>query len=229
MSSTKTFASRVENVVDLKPEILKATQETFTMLGISVTTGVVIGLMLGIILYITRPGSLYQRHAFYKVNSIVVDFFRAFPFIILMVALSPLAKKVAGTTIGPIAASVTLTIAAVFYFARLVEQNLREVDKGVIEAALSMGADPKTIIFKVLIPEALSGIVSSVTILTISILSASAAAGMIGGGGLGDLAIRHGHMRYQPEVIVTIMIILTAMVILIQSLGNKISRSLDKR
>ena len=92
-----------------------------------------------------------------------------------------------------------------------------------------MGADPKTIIFKVLIPEALSGIVSSVTILTISILSASAAAGMIGGGGLGDLAIRHGHMRYQPEVIVTIMIILTAMVILIQSLGNKISRSLDKR
>jgi D-methionine transport system permease protein len=128
-----------------------------------------------------------------------------------------------------VAASLVLSVSGLFYFARLVEQNLREVPRGVIEAAISMGAAPMTIIRKVLLNEARAGMVSSITVLTIGLLSYSAAAGMIGGGGLGDLAIRYGYYRYQTEVIVFIVALLVLLVVVIQSLGNWIARKLDKR
>ena len=154
---------------------------------------------------------------------------RAFPFVILMIALIPLTKVIIGKSIGPVAASFVLTVSAVFYFSRLVEQNLREVPRGMIEAAESVGAKPFTIIFKVLLSECRSSMVSSITVLAISVLSYSAAAGMIGGGGLGDLAIRYGYYRFQTEFIVFIVAVLSILVILMQSIGNSIARKLDKR
>ena len=154
---------------------------------------------------------------------------RAFPFVILMIAMIPATRAIVGSTIGPIAASLVLSVSGLFYFARLVEQNLREVPKGVIEAATAMGASPLAIVRKVLLNEARAGMVSSITVLAIGLLSYSAAAGMIGGGGLGDLAIRYGYYRYQTEVIIFIVAILVLLVILIQSIGNVLARKLDKR
>ncbi|WP_308075185.1 ABC transporter permease subunit [Neisseria polysaccharea] len=147
----------------------------------------------------------------------------------VMVGLSTTFAVIFGSTIGPVAASLVLSVSGLFYFARLVEQNLREVPKGVIEAAAAMGAPPLAIVRKVLLNEARAGMVSSITVLAIGLLSYSAAAGMIGGGGLGDLAIRYGYYRYQTEVIIFIVAILVLLVILIQSIGNALARKLDKR
>ena len=146
-----------------------------------------------------------------------------------MIAMIPATRTIVGSTIGPVAASLVLSVSGLFYFARLVEQNLREVPKGIIEAAISMGAAPMTIIRKVLINEARAGMVYSVTVLAIGLLSYSAAAGMIGGGGLGDLAIRYGYYRYQTEVIIFIVAILVLLVVLMQYAGNLIAQKLDKR
>ena len=154
---------------------------------------------------------------------------RAFPFVILMIVILPVTRVVVGTTIGPIAASLALGLAGIFYFARLVEQNLRDVPRGIIEAALSMGASTWTIISKVLLVEARSSLILSTTTLMISLLSYSAAAGMIGGGGLGDLAIRYGYNRYQNDVMIFMVVLLVIMVIIIQSVGNLLAHKLDKR
>ena len=159
----------------------------------------------------------------------IVNLVRAFPFVILMIAMIPITRAIIGTSIGPIAASLVLSISGLFYFARLVEQNLREVPRGVIEAASAMGASPMSIIYKVLLNEARAGMVSSITVLSISLLSYSAAAGMIGGGGLGDFAIRYGYYRSQTEVIIFLVAILLLLVILIQGIGNRLARKLDKR
>ena len=158
----------------------------------------------------------------------IVNLVRAFPFVILMIAMIPITRAIIGTSIGPIAASLVLSISGLFYFARLVEQNLREVPRGVIEAASAMGASPMSIIYKVLLNEARAGMVSSITVLSISLLSYSAAAGMIGGGGLGDFAIRYGYYRSQTEVIIFLVAILLLLVILIQGIGNRLARKLDK-
>ena len=136
---------------------------------------------------------------------------------------------IVGTSFGWGAACVSLSVAASFYFARLVEQNLKEVPRGVVEAAQAMGASPFTIIFKVLLSEARSGLVLSITILTIAILGESAAAGLIGGGGIGDLGIRYGHQRYMPDVMFAVVLILTIMVVSIQTIGNILSAKLNKR
>ena len=154
---------------------------------------------------------------------------RAFPFVILMIVIIPVTRLIVGTTIGPIAASLALSVAGIFYFARLVEQNLRDVPKGIIEAALSMGASTGTIIRNVLLVESRSSLILSITTLMISLLSYSAAAGMIGGGGLGDLAIRYGYNRYQNDVMIFMVILLVVMVIIIQSVGNILAQRLDKR
>ena len=154
---------------------------------------------------------------------------RAFPFVILMIVIIPVTRVLVGTTIGPIAASFALSLAGLFYFARLVEQNLRDVPRGIIEAAQSMGASRWTIISKVLLVEARSSIILSITTLMISLLSYSAAAGMIGGGGLGDLAIRYGYNRYQNDVMIFMVVLLVIMVIIIQSIGNILAQRLDKR
>ena len=195
-----TFEQAVSTIVGMKDEIVRALGETFVMVGLSTTIAV-----------------------------ILVNLMRAFPFVILMIAMIPATRAIVGSTIGPIAASLVLSVSGLFYFARLVEQNLREVPKGVIEAATAMGASPLAIVRKVLLNEARAGMVSSITVLAIGLLSYSAAAGMIGGGGLGDLAIRYGYYRYQTEVIIFIVAILVLLVILIQSIGNALARKLDKR
>ncbi|WP_165525564.1 methionine ABC transporter permease [Psychrobacter pygoscelis] len=212
----------------MKKEIWQALIDTFIMLGISTTVAIVIGGVFGIFLFLTSDRQFLQNKPLYALLGGITNFIRAFPFVILMIAMSPFTKTIIGTGIGPIAASLVLAIAGSFYFARLVEQNLREVPRGIIEATESMGAPPMTII-KVLVNEARSGLVLSVTILCISLLSFSAAAGMIGGGGLGDLAIRYGYYRYQTEVMVFIVVLLSLMVILIQAGGNLLAQRLDKR
>lgn len=222
------LSESIAKLLTMKKEIWQALLDTFIMLGISTTVAILIGGIFGIFLFLSSDRQFLQNKTAYAILGGITNFIRAFPFVILMIAMSPFTKAIVGTGIGPIAASLVLAIAGSFYFARLVEQNLREVPRGIIEATESMGAPPFTII-KVLLNEARSGIVSSVTILSISLLSFSAAAGMIGGGGLGDLAIRYGYYRYQTEVMVFIVILLSVMVILIQAGGNLLAQRLDKR
>ena len=224
-----TFAQSVANIVAMKSEILLSLWQTLIMVGLSTLFATLLGTILGICLYVSANPQLMPNRLVNAIAENTVNILRAFPFVILMIALIPLTRFIVGTTIGPVAASLILTVSGTFYFARLVEQNLREVPRGIIEAATAMGAKPGTIIIKVLLNEARAGMVSSITVLAIGLLSYSAAAGMIGGGGLGDLAIRYGYYRYQTEVIVFIVAILVLMVITIQSLGNALARKLDKR
>lgn len=222
------FNDATARLWELRSEIWQATIDTFVMLGISTTAAIIIGGFFGVFLFLTSDKQLLQNKTFYALLGGVTNFMRAFPFVILMIAMTPFTKSLIGTSIGPIAASLVLALAGSFYFARLVEQDLREVPRGIVEATESMGASPFTII-KVLLTEARSGLVLSVTILCISLLSYSAAAGMIGGGGLGDLAIRYGYYRYQTEVMIFIVIMLSIMVIGIQGIGNLLAAKLDKR
>lgn len=224
-----TFTEAVENIARMRGEIVQALWETFIMVGLSTTFATLFGTLLGVFLFVTANRQLHYNRPVNLVWDNLVNLMRAFPFVILMIAMIPATRAIVGSTIGPVAASLVLSVSGMFYFARLVEQNLREVPRGVIEAASSMGATPMTIIRKVLLNEARAGMVSSITVLAIGLLSYSAAAGMIGGGGLGDLAIRYGYYRYQTEVIIFIVAILVLLVILIQSVGNFISRKLDKR
>ena len=159
----------------------------------------------------------------------LVNTVRSFPFIILLVALVPFTRMIAGTSIGPLAAAVPLSFAAIPYFARMVEQNLREVPRGVIEAAHAMGASELQIVLRVLLVEARSGLVLALTVLSISFLSYSAVAGVVGGGGIGDLAIRYGYYRFETDIMVATVAILIIMVQLIQFTGNRIAKRIDKR
>ncbi|ATD65418.1 methionine ABC transporter permease [Neisseria weixii] len=224
-----TFSKALATISGMKGEIYQALGETFIMVGLSTLFAVVFGTLLGVLLFVTSNRQLHYNKPLNFVLDNLVNLMRAFPFVILMIALIPATRAIIGSTIGPYAASLVLSVSGLFYFARLVEQNLREVPRGVIEASISMGATPLTIIRKVLLNEARAGMVSSITVLAIGLLSYSAAAGMIGGGGLGDLAIRYGYYRYQTEVIIFIVAILVLMVIAMQGLGNWISRRLDKR
>ena len=227
--ATLTFAKGFETISVMRDEIVQALWETFVMVGLSTVVATVFGTLLGILLFVTSSQQLYYNRPVNLVLDNIVNVMRAFPFVILMIAMIPATRTIVGSTIGPVAASLVLSVSGLFYFARLVEQNLREVPKGIIEAAISMGAAPMTIIRKVLINEARAGMVYSVTVLAIGLLSYSAAAGMIGGGGLGDLAIRYGYYRYQTEVIIFIVAILVLLVVLMQYAGNLIAQKLDKR
>ncbi len=218
-----------DNLQRLLPEFYKALGETLVMVGVSATFAVVAGGALGILLFASARGQVFARPGLNGVLNWLVSYMRAFPFVILMIVLMPLTRAIVGTSFGPLAASVSLSIAASFYFARLVEQNLNEVPKGVIEAAQAMGATPATIILKVLVNEARAGLILSVTILIIAILGESAAAGLIGGGGIGDLGIRYGHQRYMKDVMAAVVSLLSVIVILVQSTGNRLSKHLDKR
>ena len=224
-----TFTQAVANIVAMKSEILLSLWQTLIMVGLSTLFATLFGTILGICLYVSANPQLMPNRLVNAIAENTVNILRAFPFVILMIALIPLTRIIVGTTIGPVAASLVLTVSAVFYFSRLVEQNLREVPRGIIEAADAMGAPPFTIILKVLLNESRAGMVSSITVLAISILSYSAAAGMIGGGGLGDLAIRYGYYRYQTEVIIAIVALLSLLVVLMQTTGNWLARRLDKR
>lgn len=202
--------------------------ETLLMVGVAGTLGAAVGIPLGILLYSTasggiRPAGLFNRPLGWLVNAV-----RSTPFIILLVAIIPLTRLIAGTSIGT-AAIVPLTIAAAPLVARLVETSLREVDKGLIEAAQSMGATDLQIIVKVLIPEALPGIIAGLTIALVALVGASAMAGAIGGGGLGDMGIRYGYQRFMPEVMLAVVVILIAFVQSIQSLGDWLVRRVSHK
>jgi D-methionine transport system permease protein len=219
----------LQNLLMLAPEIWQAVKETALMLAIGLSTAIVIGGPLGIVLYLSQPGQLFAHRVLNGVLGWLVNLVRSFPFIILMVSLVPLTRILVGSTIGPVAAAVPLSFAAIPYFARLVEQTLREIPRGVIEAAEAMGASPMQIICKVLLNEGRSGLISSLTILTISFLSYSAVAGVVGGGGIGDLAIRYGYYRYETEVMVAMVLLLVVIVQIIQLVGNRLAARLDKR
>ncbi len=223
------FDRLVQTVSGMRGEIVQALWESFVMVGLSTLFATLFGTVLGVALFVTGSRQLYYRRSAHFVLDNLVNLMRAFPFVILMIAMIPATRAIVGTTIGPVAASLVLSVSGTFYFARLVEQNLREVPRGVIEASISMGATPLTVTRKVLLNEARAGMVSSITVLAIGLLSYSAAAGMIGGGGLGDLAIRYGYYRYQTEMIVFIVAILVLLVILMQGSGNWLARKLDKR
>jgi D-methionine transport system permease protein len=213
----------------LLPDMLKAFYETLYMCGVSLFLSIVIGIPLGILLFISDRG-LFAENRFVNLTlGVLSNVIRSIPFLILLVLLLPLTQWILGTTIGPSAAAVPLSVAAIPFYARLVEASLREVSKGVIEAAVATGAKPWLIIREVLLPEAKSGIISGLTITAISLLGFSAMAGTVGGGGIGDLAIRFGYYRYDNEVLFTTVILLIALVQIIQLIGDWAARKVDKR
>lgn len=209
--------------------LLDALVETLAMVGASLTLAALAGIPLGVLLLVTGRGAILERPAFNRVLGAVVNATRSTPFIILMVAIIPLTRAIVGTSIGTAAATVPLVIAATPFVARLVETSLREVDAGLIEAAQAMGASPLQIIVKVLIPEALPGIAAALTITTVSLIGYSAMAGAVGGGGLGDLGIRYGYQRFEPEVMAAVVVVLIALVQLVQTTGDRAAARLNKR
>lgn len=218
-----------DNVIELLPEIWVALWQTFLMVGIAVSAAVLLGGPLGILLFLTGKGQSLENVWLFRVLDWIVNTVRSFPFIILLVALVPVTRVLAGTSIGPVAAAIPLSFAAIPYFARLVEQSLREVPRGAIEAAHAMGATELQIIFRVLLVEARSGLVLALTVLTVSFLSYSAVAGVVGGGGIGDLAIRFGYYRFQTDVMVATVALLVVLVQIIQFAGNRVAQRLNKR
>ncbi|MDO9596508.1 MAG: methionine ABC transporter permease [Azoarcus sp.] len=219
-----------DNIIELLPEIAKAINETLLMMAICLTAAVLIGGSLGIVVFLTSRGQVLARYRHFNLlANALINVFRSFPFIILLVAVSPFTRHIVGTSIGPLAASVPLSLAAIFYFARLIEQTLRDVPRGVIEAAEAMGATPRQIVTQVLLVEARSGLVLAMTVLAVSFLSYSAVAGVVGGGGIGDLAIRYGYYRFQTDVMIATIILLVIMVQGIQLLGQWLARHVDKR
>ena len=218
-----------DNIISMLPEMWTALGQTLTMLAIGLSAAVVIGGPLGILLFLVADGQSLQNRPLALLLGWFVNTVRSFPFIILLVALVPFTRFIAGTSIGPLAAAVPLSFAAIPYFARMVEQNLREVPRGVIEAAHAMGASEFQIIVRVLLVEARSGLVLALTVLSISFLSYSAVAGVVGGGGIGDLAIRYGYYRFQTDIMIATVAVLIALVQIIQFSGNHLARRLDKR
>ena len=219
----------LDPLIDLLPDLAVALGQTLTMLGIGVSAAVLVGGPLGILLFLAGDGQSLQNRPLALLLGWTVNTIRSFPFIILLVALVPLTRLIAGSSIGPLAASVPLSIAAVPYFARLVEQTLRDVPRGVIEAAQAMGASELQIVTRVLLVEARSGLVLALTVLAISFLSYSAAAGVVGGGGIGDLALRYGYYRFETDIMVFTVAVLVALVQVIQLTGTRFARRLDKR
>ena len=199
------------------------------MVAVATIIGGIIGIPLGITLVTTSKGHILENRFINQILGTIVNIIRSIPFIILMVAIIPLTRLIAGTSIGTTAACVPLTIVAIPFLSRLVETSIRDVDFGLVEAAESMGATPFQIIRKVLIPEALPTIINNITVLIVNLIGASAMAGAIGGGGLGDIAIRYGYQRFRPDVMLATIIILIVGVNLIQACGDFASRKKNKK
>ena len=209
--------------------LLEGTRDTLYMTLVSTLFGYVIGLPVGILLTVTDKDGIRPNAFVYRIIDIIVNIMRSIPFLILLILVIPLTKLIVGKSYGSSATIVPLVIAAAPFIARMVESSLKEVDKGVIEAATSMGESDCTIITKVLIPEARTSLLVGVTIVTGTILGYSAMAGTVGGGGLGDIAIRYGYYRYQTDVMLVTIVILVALVQILQGIGMIISRKLDRR
>lgn len=198
--------------------------ETIYMVVVSGTVSALLGIPLGVLLYVTRRGQILARPKLHKILGIVVNATRSIPFIILMVAVIPFTRLIIGTSIGTTAAIVPLSLAGIPFVARIAEGALDEISTGLIEAAQSMGATPMQIITKVMLPEALPGLIHGMTLTLVTMVSYSAMAGAIGGGGLGDLGIRYGYQRFDPTVMLITVVILIAVVQLIQSGGELLQR-----
>ncbi len=220
------FANFTEAMLEL---FVTSLWETIVMVGISGVVGALLGIPLGVFLRLTDHGGVLENGPVNKLVGWVVNAVRSTPFIILLVAIIPLTRFVTGSSIGTAAAVVPLTIAAAPFVARLVEAALREVDHGLVEAAQAMGATISQIVWKVLLPEALPGIVAGLTITFVSLTGYSAMAGAIGGGGLGDLGIRYGYQRFLPEVMLAVVLLLIVFVQAVQSLGDWFVRRLSHK
>lgn len=210
-------------------QIIEAIIETLQMVSFSLLFSVLLGLPLGILLYVTRKGQILENVPVFTVLNGIINIFRSIPFIILLVAIIPLTRLIVGTSIGTEAAIVPLVFYAGPYIARLVESSLLEIDQGVLEAAKAMGATPSQTIFRFLLPEALGSLVVNITIATIGLIGASAMAGTVGGGGIGDLAITYGYQRFDTITMIVTVVILIVMVQGIQSLGNVLSKKIRRR
>ncbi|UPT83723.1 ABC transporter permease [Bradyrhizobium barranii subsp. apii] len=206
--------------------IIQATGESLYMVGIAALLGTAFGLPLGVFLATSRKGELFAAPTINRVLGMVVNATRSTPFIILVVAIIPFTRLIAGTSIGSTAAIVPLVVASTPFIARLVEAAIREVDGGLIETASSFGASPIQIVLKVLIPEALPGLLLALTLAVVSLLGYSA---MVGGGGLGDLGIRYGYQRFMPEMMLAVVVVLIALVQLVQSAGDYLARRVNRR
>jgi D-methionine transport system permease protein len=213
----------------LKPMLFQSIAQTLEMVFITLIVGGAFGLVLGVILYGTRPGNLFENAAVYRVLDIVVNIVRPIPFIIFLAAMQPLTIKVVGTSIGTMAAVFPMAVMCTFATSRLVEQNLVPVDSGVIEAARSMGASKITIIRTVLIPEALAPLILAYAFLFIAVLDMSAMAGYIGGGGLGNFAIAYGYQKFDPTVTWTAVVIMIVLVQVVQGIANAFAKRLLRR
>ncbi|MBX6425058.1 MAG: ABC transporter permease [Variibacter sp.] len=217
----------------MSPELFKillmATGETLYMVAVAASLGTLLGAPLGIFLATSRRGEIFAAPVTNRIVGAIVNATRSTPFIILVVAIVPFTRLVAGTSIGTNAAIVPLTIAATPFIARIVESAIREVDPGLIEAARAMGASPAQIVRHVLLPEARPSIALGLTLAVVSLLGYSAMVGAVGGGGLGDLGIRYGYQRFMPEMMLAVVAVLIVMVQSAQTIGDTIARRLDRR
>lgn len=209
--------------------LLMGLLETLYMTLLSTIFAYVLGLPMGVLLVTSEQNGILPMPRLNKVLNIIVNIVRSVPFLILLIAVTPFTRLVTGTTIGSTATVVPLVIGAAPFIARLVESSIKEIDKGVIEAAVSMGCSPSQIIMKVMIPEAVPSLMMGAAIATTTILGYSAMAGICGGGGLGDLAIRYGYYRYQNDIMIATVVLLVVVVQIIQEVGMKIAKKQDKR
>jgi D-methionine transport system permease protein len=215
--------------LDDLPLFATALGETAVMVGISGVLSLVIGLPVGLLLVLTAEGGIWRQPLFNRVLGAVVNAFRSIPFIILLIALIPLTRLVVGTSIGTAAAIVPLTIAAVPYYARVAEISLREVDNGLIEAMRALGASRWQIVREALVPEALPGLISGFTVTLVTLVGASAMAGAVGAGGLGDVAIRYGYQRFETDIMIGVIVVLILLVSGIQLAGDFVARRVNRR
>ena len=210
-------------------EIAQATLDTLTMLGGSMVLTVILGLPLGVILFLTGKGQMLQNRAANGVLSLVINILRSVPFVILLIVMIPLTVALVGTSLGVAGAIPPLVVGAAPFFARLVETALREVDKGVIEASFAMGARRRQVVLGALLPEAMPGIIAAATVTAIALVSYTAMAGVVGAGGLGDLAIRFGYQRFQTDVMVVTVVLLLVLVQVLQMIGDTVVRRVSHR
>lgn len=209
--------------------LLTGTTDTLIMIGVSAILAFLIGLPIALILVSTADFGIYPSKKINQSFGWVINITRSIPFLILMVALIPFTRWIVGTSYGVLAAMVPLTIAAIPFFARIAEVSLREVDQGLIEAAQAIGCNRKQILWHVLLPEALPGIIAGFTVTIVTMISSSAIAGAIGAGGLGDIAYRYGYQRFDMQVMLAVIFVLIVLVMLVQTTGDNIAKQLDKR
>lgn len=218
-----------EILLEYQTEIWVAIGETFLMVGAAVIAALLVGLPIGTFLFLCRKGQLLENKFVYSSLNLLVNIIRSFPFLLLVIFMIPLTRFIVGTAIGTTAASLPMMVIAIAHYARLVEQSLLDVPRGVIEAAVSMGASIPDILFKFLYVEARSALVLSMTTSIISFISYSTIMGIVGGGGIGDFAVRYGYLQYRTDLMMYIIVIMIVFVQIIQYLGITLARKLDKR